>query len=255
MTTSPIPLGFAGIPHLAFDQALAREKQLLAQIANAGQGWESEVWSTDQALIVPFSATHEADYENACREMAEAGWPVLVRHTGGDVTPQTPSMVNVSFAFCVPRTDNLSIRETYLSFCQPILDFLNSELGIEAYLSSVDGAFCDGAYNVVVDGCKLAGTAQRWRLTKTPQGQPAVAVLGHAAILWDVDIAVSIAATNAFYKRASVDRCVIAQKHTTLKRLVDDQRRGSLPEVQSFDAFLQKYRRAWLVERGVASVD
>ncbi|MGH1419929.1 MAG: lipoyl protein ligase domain-containing protein [Hyphomicrobiaceae bacterium] len=255
MTTSPIQKGFAGIPHLPFAQAQAREKQLLAQVANAGQGWESEVWSTDQALIVPFSATHEADFENACQRMGEAGWPVLVRHTGGDVTPQSPNMVNVSFAFCLPRSDDLSIRETYLSFCQPILDFLKADLRINAYLASVDGAFCDGAYNVVVNGCKLAGTAQRWRLTKTPEGKPAVAVLGHAAILWDVDIAVSIAATNEFYKRSSVNRSVIAQKHTTVKCLIGEHASGVLPEVKSFDAFLKNYRSNWLREHGLNNFD
>ena len=40
------------------------------------------------------------------------------------------------------------------------------------------GALCDGAWNVLAQGRKLAGTAQRWRAT--PQGRVA---LIHAAIL------------------------------------------------------------------------
>ena len=197
-STSSLAQRDSGIQHMPFAEALERELQLLTNVAKKGEGWLSEVWTTDQALIVPFSATHEADFEKAQQHMAEKAWPVFVRHTGGDVTPQSPNMVNVSFAFCLPRTEDLSIRETYEKFCQPILEFLKQELGINAYLASVEGAFCDGAYNVVVDGCKLAGTAQRWRLTQTPEGEPAVAVLGHAAILWDIDIAAGIAATHEY---------------------------------------------------------
>ncbi len=249
MTTSPATQQSRGVLHLPFATALAREKELLTTVAKAGHGWLSEVWTTDQALIVPFSATHEADFEKAQQQMGEKQWPVFVRHTGGDVTPQSPSMVNVSFAFCIPRTKDLSIRETYESFCQPILNYLREDLAIDAYLSSVEGAFCDGAYNVVVDGRKLAGTAQRWRLTETPDGRPAVAVLGHAAILWDVDIATSIAATNEFYRRSSVARSVVADKHTTVAELAGARQPGVLPNITAFDAYLQRYREAWLASR------
>ena len=50
--------------------------------------------------------------------------------------------------------------------------------GIISTVGACTGAFCDGAWNVLAQGRKLAGTAQRWRAT--PQGRVA---LIHAAIL------------------------------------------------------------------------
>ncbi len=240
---------YAGISHFAFDDALAYERKLLSQIAEAGQGWVSSIWTTDQALIVPFSTTHEAGFKNAQQQMGEQGWPVLVRHTGGDVTPQSPGVINVSFVFCVPRQDDFTIRKAYETFCQPILDYLSQELRISGYLSSIEGAFCDGAYNVVVAGQKLAGTAQRWRLTQTPDGRPAVAVLGHAAMLWDADIKTSISATNAFYESCAVDRTVIVEKHVSLKQLMAEQGVRNSPDVKAFDEFLKNYAERWLAKQ------
>ncbi|MCB1385934.1 MAG: hypothetical protein KDJ80_08325 [Nitratireductor sp.] len=49
---------------------------------------------------------------------------------------------------------------------------------VTAHSAACPGSFCDGAWNVVVEGRKLAGTAQRWRAT--PAGR---VVLIHAAIL------------------------------------------------------------------------
>ncbi|WP_295557802.1 hypothetical protein [uncultured Hyphomicrobium sp.] len=205
-------------PLLDFNTAQTLERQLLDAAAARGAGCDWAVWRTHQSLVVPSQTANAANFYVASLDMSLRGWPVYVRDTGGDVTPQSPGVINASAAFVVPRTTDLSIRATYQRFCAPLLEFLGAH-GIDAYLSSVPGAFCDGAFNIVVDGLKLAGTAQRWRLVQLRDGRPGVAVLAHAAILADPDIEFSISATNRFYRLCGEEREVDPARHTSLATL------------------------------------
>lgn len=213
-------------PLLDFTTAQSLERRLLDAAASRGFGCDWAVWRTHQSLIVPSQTSNAAGFHEASREMAARGWPVYIRDTGGDVTPQSPGIINASAAFVLPRTADLSIRATYQQFCEPLVAFLHTA-GIDAYLSSVPGAFCDGAFNIVVEGRKLAGTAQRWRLTRTCDGAPAVAVLAHAAILADPDIDRSIAATNLFYRLCGEPREVDTARHTSLAMLMKTPQAGA----------------------------
>ncbi|AHB47360.1 Lipoate-protein ligase A [Hyphomicrobium nitrativorans NL23] len=201
-------------PPLPFKHAQKLERALLDSAVQRGAGCDWSVWRTQQALIAPSLTTRAKGFQNAAHEMLRCGWPVYIRDTGGDITPQWPGVVNVSSAFLVERTTEISIRATYERFCAPLLAFFSS-LGFDAYLSSVQGAFCDGEFNIVIGGRKLAGTAQRWRMTRLPDGRNGVAVLAHAAILADVDIAAGIEATNRFYALCGTDRKVDAAQHVS----------------------------------------
>lgn len=213
---------------------------MLDAAAARGFGCDWAVWRTHQSLVVPSHTANATDFYAASLDMSLRGWPVYVRDTGGDVTPQSSGVINASAAFVVPRTANLSIRTTYQRFCEPLLSFLGV-LGIDAYLSSVPGAFCDGAFNIVVDGRKLAGTAQRWRLTRTRDGSPAVAVLAHAAILADADIELSIAATNRFYRLCGESREVDPALHVLLKTLLKTSQAGAERLSTQLTDFLERY--------------
>lgn len=159
--------------------------------------------------------------------MVLRGWPVFVRDTGGDVTPQSPGIVNATAAFVLPRTQDFTIKHAYERFCSPLTRFLGT-MGIESYLSKVSRSFCDGEFNIVFDRRKLAGTAQRWRLTTLRDGEPGVAVLAHAAILVDPDIEQSIAATNRFYRLCGEERAVDPSQHVSVHAL--QQNASSAPE-------------------------
>lgn len=208
----------ADVPLLLFPHAQELERALLDRVATRGAGRDWSVWRTYQSLIAPSSAANAAGFDAAAREMSARGWPVYIRDTGGDITPQSPGVVNVSSAFVFPQTSATSIRETYERFCAPLLAFFDT-LGFKAYLASVEGSFCDGAFNIVIDGRKLAGTAQRWRLVRLPDGRPGVAVLAHAAILADADVAEGVAETNLFYRLCGVDRVVDPARHISTAAL------------------------------------
>jgi lipoate-protein ligase A len=192
-------------------------------------------------LIVPSQTANAPKFYAASLEMEQWGWPVYVRDTGGDVTPQSPGIINASAAFVVPRTKDLSIRATYERFCAPLLAFLRT-FGLDAYLSSVERSFCDGAFNIAVDGKKLAGTAQRWRLTHTSDGEPGVAVLAHAAILDNPDIDLSISATNSFYGLCGMPRQVDPAQHTSLAKLIEPTHAGAETYADRLSAFLDHQR-------------
>lgn len=194
---------------------------MLQAVAARGFGCDWSVWRTHQSLVVPSITANASNFYAASQEMSLQGWPVHIRDTGGDVTPQSLGIVNVSAAFVIPRTPELSIRATYEQFCAPLVMFLGT-LGINAYLSSVRGSFCDGAFNIVVGGKKLAGTAQRWRLTRLHNGEPGVAVLAHAAILADPDIEESISVTNRFYRLCGDEREVLPAQHVSMATLLQD---------------------------------
>jgi hypothetical protein len=77
----------------------------------------------------------------------------------------------------------------------------------------VEGAFCDGRYNVNLGGRKLVGTAQRWR--RRPSDGRYV-VLAHGAILMENQREPMVAAVNAFYEHCGLEARVRAGSHIAL---------------------------------------
>jgi hypothetical protein len=213
---------FAPIP---FDAALRMERSMLSGISAPDQAAsvpvpQIAVWTTHQALIVPSGMPRIANFESAADAMAAQGWPVLERDTGGDLTPQFDGMLNLSMTFTL-RDNERNIAAAYGRLTQPIISFLNDEFGIESYASSIAGAFCDGAHNVAIDGRKLAGTAQRWRLMPQAPGQPSLTrVLGHIAVVCCGDLESALDAVNGFYRASKLDRKVVREAHISLQELI-----------------------------------
>ena len=175
------------------------------------------LWRTPQALIVPSGMPKIEGFAAAARASDNSGWPVYERDTGGDLTPQFDGILNLSMTFCVGEGER-NIAAAYGRLIAPVLAFLREDMGIEGYASSVRGAFCDGAHNIVVDGRKLAGTAQRWRLMPERAGEANVTrVLGHIAIVCGGNLGGALDAVNAFYSSCGIDRRVVREAHITLQ--------------------------------------
>jgi hypothetical protein len=215
---------------LTFETAQALERQMLASVAS-GTGTASAnskidvwpnfaVWQTNQALIVPSGMPRIAGFEEAARQSQDSGWPVFERDTGGDLTPQFSGILNVSMAFTLAH-DERNIGVAYGRLIAPVIEFLREDLGVESYAASVEGAFCDGAHNIVVDERKLAGTAQRWRLMRGGAGAAGgvTCVLGHIALVCGGNLDTALDAVNRFYDACRLDRAVVPQAHVTLADL------------------------------------
>lgn len=168
------------------------------------------LWQCPAALVAPKKMTANPAFGSAADVMERAGWPVHLRATGGDVTPQGPGIVNVTHAYSVQRAAEFSIAAEYDRLCRPI----EAALGPGASRGWRAGAFCDGAYNVQLIGRKFAGTAMRFRPVRRSKGR--VAVMAHALMLIKPPAPEAILALNRFLTLLGEPRRIEPQAHTGL---------------------------------------
>ena len=200
---------------LTVEAGLQAEQDLLATVCAGGQEFGLLFWQpSDRALVMPRRLSRLPGFEAACQASAENGWPVLLRETGGEPVPQSASTVNIALVYAPPRSegDQGRIETGYRRLCQPICDEL-SALGGTPSLGEIDGAFCDGRFNVNLAGRKLVGTAQRWRQS---QGGTRPVGLVHGALLMDNERESMVAAVNGFNQACGLEQRCRADSHIAL---------------------------------------
>ncbi|MPR05044.1 lipoate--protein ligase family protein [Pseudomonas sp. MAFF 212408] len=198
---------------MTIEAGLAAEQDLLAAVCAGEQAFGLLFWQpSDQALVMPRRLSRLPAFDAASTVSSDAGWPVLLRETGGEPVPQSAATVNIALVYAPPRSegDQGRIETGYQRLCQPICDALIA-LGGDASLGEIDGAFCDGRYNVNLNGRKMVGTAQRWRQSA---GRPVGLV--HGALLLDNDREELIAAVNRFNQACGLEQRVRADSHIAL---------------------------------------
>ncbi|MBC3209918.1 lipoate--protein ligase family protein [Pseudomonas sp. SWRI111] len=201
---------------LTIESGLQAEQDLLASICAGDAEFGLLFWQpTDRALVMPRRLNRLPEFDHACEVSAAAGWPVLLRETGGEPVPQSASTINIALVYAPPRSEgDLNRIETgYRRLCDPICQLLD-ELGGTSSVGEVDGAFCDGRFNVNLDGRKMVGTAQRWR--QSQGGQRPVGLV-HGAMLIDDERQAMVAAVNRFNEACSLEQRVRAESHIALR--------------------------------------
>lgn len=200
---------------LAVETGLQAEQDLLAGVCAGEAEFGLLFWRpSDRALVMPRRLSRLPGFEYACEVSAANGWPVLLRETGGEPVPQSSATVNIALVYAPPRSegDLGRIETAYRRLCDPICQVLD-ELGGVASLGEVEGAFCDGRFNVNLDGRKMVGTAQRWRQSKG--GQRPVGLV-HGALLLDDERESMVAAVNRFNEACGLEQRVRAESHIAL---------------------------------------
>ncbi|RVD79000.1 lipoate--protein ligase family protein [Pseudomonas koreensis] len=200
---------------LTIETGLQTEQDLLASICAGDAEFGLLFWQpSDRALVMPRRLNRLPGFERACQVSAAAGWPVLLRETGGEPVPQSASTINIALVYAPPRSEgDLNRIETgYRRLCDPICELLD-ELGGSSSLGEIDGAFCDGRFNVNLDGRKMVGTAQRWRQS---QGGQRPVGLAHGAMLVDNERESMVAAVNRFNEACGLEQRVRAESHIAL---------------------------------------
>lgn len=214
------------VEQIAIADALRREADLLEDVANDPGHRHLMFWQTDQCLVAPAKMARKPGYRGVCDGLERDGWPVHLRNTGGDVTPQGPGIVNVTLVYALPAGPP-DIAATFDRLCGPI----EAALGKGASRGGIPGAFCDGAHNVQIDGAKFAGTAQRYR--RCHKDRDRFAVLAHALMLIAPVEAAQITAINRFLHALGEPRVIRRDAH------------GSLPTGLCLDDFLARLRAAY----------
>ncbi|MEE3634685.1 lipoate--protein ligase family protein [Pseudomonas sp. AL 58] len=214
------------------EAGLRAEQDLLAAVCRGEQDHGVLFWRpTDRALVMPRRMSRLEGFEAACAELAIAGWPVLLRETGGEPVPQSSAVINIALVYVAPRSegDHGRIESAYERLCQPLCEALR-EWGGVASVGEIEGAFCDGRYNVNLNGRKLVGTAQRWR--QGLNGKRPV-VLVHGALLLDNERETMVAAVNRFNECCELEQRCLADSHIALHEVV--------PEAPLFTQLAQAY--------------
>lgn len=203
------------------EAGLLAEQDLLAAVCKGEKNHGVLFWRpTDHALVMPRRMSRLEGFEPACAELAIAGWPVLLRETGGEPVPQSPAVINIALVYVAPRSegDHGRIENAYERLCLPLCDVLR-EWGGLASVGEIEGAFCDGRYNVNLNGRKLVGTAQRWR--QGLAGKRPV-VLVHGALLLDNERESMVAAVNRFNECCEIEQRCQADSHIALHEVVPE---------------------------------
>ncbi|MGY3894820.1 lipoyl protein ligase domain-containing protein [Aeromonas enterica] len=193
-------------------QILAQEQHWLRDCARDGQP-RAHLWQAPQCLIVTRKDTRLPHYEAACQQLADEGWPVHVRDSGGTAVPHGAGILNLSLM--LPRTTT-DLAHYYRLLGAPLLTLL-AEYGLEGNYDFVPGSFCDGQYNLVIGGRKITGTAQRWL---APGQDHNGAVLAQAMLLVAGDVDEGTKMASRFYELAGGELRFVPGTSTTLAQQI-----------------------------------
>lgn len=190
------------------DQILAEEQRWLRDCARDGLA-RAHLWQAPQCLIVTRKDMRLPRYQAACEQLANEGWPVHVRDSGGTAVPHGAGILNLSLL--LPRTTT-DLAHYYRLLGAPLLALLE-EHGLEGNYDFVPGSFCDGQYNLVIGGRKITGTAQRWL---APGQDHQGAVLAQAMLLVAGDVDEGTRMASRFYELAGGELRFAPGTSTTL---------------------------------------
>ena len=181
----------------------------------SAQGPQVGLWTADaNALVCPRAYETRNGFAQAASLSSTRGWPVHVRPTGGGTVPQGRGVANLALSFDAP--EGFTIEDGY----RLLTRIFRAGLRVETLdIGNTPGSFCDGDWNLSINGRKLVGTAQRWR--RRPSDGRHVC-LAHAAVLLENQRQSMVEVVNSFYAGCNLpSRCRVAS-HVALDELVED---------------------------------
>jgi lipoate-protein ligase A len=197
-------------------ERVRRDAELLEAVRAGAAPPTARLWTNARSLVVARADARLPRFAAACTELERRGWPVAVRESGGTAVPHGPGVLSLSLAFRPTAGAPSTLESIYAALCAPLERAL-AGLGVRTERGAVAEAFCDGRYDLAVDGRKLAGTAQRWRAGPGGPTPDRGAVLAHAVVLVDLDRAEATAALNRFYAAAGSPRLASPEASITLR--------------------------------------
>ena len=138
------------------------QQAVLEEVAAGSRDSAALLWTSSRYVGATYPETRLPGFGEAARLAEEAGFPVLVRNSGGGAVAANEG--SVSFSLTYPVEDlRRGLYDRYTESVELIVAALN-KLDIVAEAGEVEGEFCPGAYSVRsggYSGVKIAGLAQR----------------------------------------------------------------------------------------------
>lgn len=184
-------------PGSAIESFLQWENEAIAALGNSNQHhsvWAC--WQANEGVCITAKEKRFADFDIANETFQQQGLEVAVRRSGGTTVPHGDGVLAITHI--AKSSGPKDISRAYLGFCSHIQNVL-SGLGFNTHVGAAIGAYCDGDYNVLIDGVKLAGTSQRW--TRAGRDKTEI-ILNHAVLLVSNDSAKATQRVNEFHQLA-----------------------------------------------------
>lgn|GEM_PF-404884 len=194
---------------------LQREHGIADAVGAGARGPAIFIWRSQRALIVARSQTRWLNFERAATELAETGWPVLTRRSGGGAFPIGPGTVQV--AMMARYADLGMAMDGVYDRLGLLIGSALAGFGILAGVGDTPGAFCDGRHDLVVAGRKIAGLAQHWRLC----GGGDRCITAAASVLVDADLAELAGIVDRFHAMCEQRIDIRPQALTTVRHNCD----------------------------------
>ncbi len=91
---------------ICVEQGLQAEQDLLALVCSGAAEHGLLLWRpSDRALVMPRRMSRLPGFAEASETLADNGWPVLLRETGGEPVPQSCATVNIALVYAQPPMD------------------------------------------------------------------------------------------------------------------------------------------------------
>ena len=141
------------------DVGVAREHALADQLTGLLSPPALMIWRSQRALLISRSDARLPQFRDAANELQAAGWPVLVRKSGGSACPVGPGSVQVSMIETARSGPMMDAKYAQLA---ALMQAMLCHFQIVAQTGLVAGAYCPGKYDLAVAGNKIAGMSQFW---------------------------------------------------------------------------------------------
>ena len=188
-----------------------KESQVIKQI-QAGELQQClMLWQAKQATLVLPAGKKWPESDALKAGLLADNWLLHARKTGGAPVPQCPGVINISHLYLWASDTPYSIPQAYKNLCTVLQGFF-LQFNLVSQAHATEFSYCDGDYNMNINGKKIVGTAQRVILKK---GGGKI-VLAQAFILIDVLLDEIIKPVNLCYQLSDKTERVKAQVHTAL---------------------------------------
>jgi len=157
--------------------AVALDEALAERLGRGASPPILRIWTNGRAVVLPRSRLRG---RGSCGVIDRCGreWPLCARASGGAAVAHGPGTLNMSVILPLRGQHEPSIDGGYRLWIAILDAALRDTYDVAVNAARVERAFCNGRYDAVADGRKLAGIAQARR-----NGS----VLVHGTILIDID--------------------------------------------------------------------